>query len=344
MSTDQAIQHRVWFGRRELLVLVAIVGMFVAIVVPAIQGARETMGRTSCQCHGMQLGLGIQNFHDIRKEIPPSYLTNDHSPAAVPSGHATWSVLIMPFMEQQNVFDLADLTVPLDETASPPTDHRTLLATNFATYYCPSRGRSVNAVALGDYGCVSLAVATPGVVRAEPRTWDGAMLPSRVFNASSDPNAEELAGFPPGILKGGEYRSMTTFASVVDGLSNTAFLGEKAVRYGHFGGVKIDFSKVVLAEEQDGPLYYGRGGNPGDQAAPGAIAFWSRRLAPVPGQRLIALKPREEPPNNRFGSWHPGVTLFLLGDGSIRSVSNATSPVALQRLGSRNDSQTFSLP
>jgi hypothetical protein len=65
--------------------------------------------------------------------------------------------------------------------------------------------------------------------------------------------------------------------------------------------------------------------------------------------RIIALKPTGDTnanndPRFRFGSWHPGISLFLLGDGSVRQVNNATANVTLERLGTRNDRFTFDLP
>ena len=84
--------------------------------------------------------------------------------------------------------------------------------------------------------------------------------------------------------------------------------------------------------------------NLADLRAPGAIAYWSRRLAPVPGMEpLLPKKPRTEDPANRFGGWHPGVTLFLMGDGSVRAMNNDTNPYVLQCLGSRNDGSRLNL-
>jgi hypothetical protein len=75
------------------------------------------------------------------------------------------------------------------------------------------------------------------------------------------------------------------------------------------------------------------------------MAFWSRRLAPaISTERVLPLKPRLEDPRNRFGSWHPGVTMFALGDGSTRAINNAASLVVLQRLGCRNDGQVVDPP
>jgi hypothetical protein len=109
--------------------------------------------------------------------------------------------------------------------------------------------------------------------------------------------------------------------------------------------------------DQDGTYYYGDG--VGIQSAsattmPGQIAAFSRRLSQAnAAERIIALRPMgmrpflassPDNPNNRFGGWHPGVTLFVLGDGSVRIVSNATSSTALRRLGGRNDKLPFDLP
>jgi hypothetical protein len=123
-------------------------------------------------------------------------------------------------------------------------------------------------------------------------------------------------------------------------LSNTAFAGEKGVRADCLGGHKGDFIQTVLADQQDGPIYFGGLGVPNDLAdlrTPGAIAYWSRRLAPERGLPLLPGKPRSDDPTNRFGGWHPGITLFLLGDGSARGMSNQTAGTVLQQLGCRND-------
>jgi hypothetical protein len=136
---------------------------------------------------------------------------------------------------------------------------------------------------------------------------------------------------------------MTTFASVLDGLSNTAFIGEKAVHK--------DFMGNGTARWQDGIHFYGNTIN-ATRTTHGDIAWFVRRLGPENNtERLIPLKPTggtnsdtNNDPRFRFGSWHPGVSLFLLGDGSVRQVSNSTSGPTLQRFGTRNDRLTFDLP
>jgi hypothetical protein len=251
-------------------------------------------------------------------------------------------------MEQHDVYALADLTQPLDADVR---GHARLRATSIPTFVCPSRRAARvltrdGASAVGDYVSVSRADALPGVVLpSDPRTWDGAMLVSRAFNRTGGDVEMALDGKTVA-LKPGQFRSRTTFADVIDGLSNAAFLGEKAVHQDRLGGHATKPVLTAGAAEQDGPYYYGRGPHtPAELKSPGVLAYWSRRLAPArPGERLLAVNPRTADPENRFGSWHPGVSAFLLGDGSVRPVNHATSTIALQRLGGRKDRLPYDLP
>jgi prepilin-type N-terminal cleavage/methylation domain-containing protein len=372
----------------ELLVVIAIIGILIALLLPAVQAAREAARRTQCNNNLKQIGLGIQNFHDIRQEIVPAWLTTDAGTtggnAGGGNGRAAWTVLILPFMEQTNVYDLMELNEPLNIATAGignSNSHATLRSTSIATYFCPSRrtppalttnpaatnvaGCSVGDYAAVAYGCGQSTIGNPAITAtvrngntpfpagsqtnaAQPRTWDGAIVVCRAFNALTTPNGAAINGFQAGTLGGREYRSMTSFASVLDGLSNTAFVGEKAVHKDRLG------SGQTGAQFGDGPYYFSHlNFNGNADAGHGSTANFMRRLAlhgvAPEGGRIIALKPTGDTnsandPRFRFGSWHPGISLFLLGDGSVRQVNNATSNVALERLGTRNDRFTFDLP
>jgi hypothetical protein len=157
-----------------------------------------------------------------------------------------------------------------------------------------------------------------------------------------------------------DFRSMTTFASILDGLSNTTIIGEKAVHKDRLGD----------RNWHDGPYYYAGGAfgssNPNRPNAGGNLHAFTRAITGTGGSSFgmspaIPRKPTgdsrctsatststsngcDQSPHNRFGSWHPGTTLFLLGDGSVRPVNNATSDMTLRRFGCRNDRLTFTLP
>src|SRR5437870_10821479 len=78
----------------ELLVVIAIIGVLVALLLPAVQMAREAARRSSCQNNLHQIGIAIHNFHDVRGTLPPLRVSNNQ---------ASWFVLIMPYMEQGNI-------------------------------------------------------------------------------------------------------------------------------------------------------------------------------------------------------------------------------------------------
>src|SRR5437764_3309229 len=93
---------RAGFTLVELLVVIAIIGVLVALLLPAVQMAREAARRTQCSNHLKQLGLGAQNFVDVRGWLPPNRQGN--VPGTSPSTVAwlTWAVLMLPYIEQQS--------------------------------------------------------------------------------------------------------------------------------------------------------------------------------------------------------------------------------------------------
>src|SRR5688500_7163189 len=85
---------RVGFTLVELLVVIAIIGVLVSLLLPAVQAAREAARRSQCTNNLKQLGLGMQNFHDTKKELPSG---------SVSAYYGTWLPQILPFIEQQQL-------------------------------------------------------------------------------------------------------------------------------------------------------------------------------------------------------------------------------------------------
>lgn len=128
--------RRFGFTLVELLVVIAIIGILVALLLPAVQAAREAGRRMQCSNHLKQLGLAAHNFHDVYQRLPPGYngcLTDDrlrpeyHNPADWTSGVNFWNVpwlgvnaYLLPYMEQQILMDNIFVEFNVDKMAYNP--------------------------------------------------------------------------------------------------------------------------------------------------------------------------------------------------------------------------------
>jgi prepilin-type N-terminal cleavage/methylation domain-containing protein len=128
----------------ELLVVIAIIAILIALLVPAVQKVREAAARTQCQNNLHQIVIAAQAYHDANHHLPPGskgpMTANSSFPAgwsdpvvgpSVPYGHFSWAALILPYLEQQAIYDSIDFTVPAyaevileDMTGTPPPTQR----------------------------------------------------------------------------------------------------------------------------------------------------------------------------------------------------------------------------
>src|SRR3954451_14364377 len=136
--TDGAKSHerrvRQAFTLVELLVVIAIIGILVALLLPAIQAAREAARRTQCVNHMKQIGLGVQNYASARKYLPPMRVA-DHQ--------QTWLALILPYLEEQGISDLWDSK--LGCFYKQTVQFRTSIV---KAYICPSQAHTSEIVAV----------------------------------------------------------------------------------------------------------------------------------------------------------------------------------------------------
>src|SRR5687767_5495277 len=117
----------------EVLIVVAIIGVLVALLLPAVQGAREAARRTSCQNNLRQIALAVHNYQDARRIYPPS--AEFPVGAAISGNNGSWSIhgRILPYMEEGNAYNRVNLNVAWDAQAN--TGVPTMRVGN---YVCPT--------------------------------------------------------------------------------------------------------------------------------------------------------------------------------------------------------------
>jgi prepilin-type N-terminal cleavage/methylation domain-containing protein/prepilin-type processing-associated H-X9-DG protein len=142
-------------GRRgftliELLVVIAIISVLIALLLPAVQSAREAARRAQCCNNLMQLGIALQNYESSHEVFPPGVVNRTGPVLDQPQGyHFGWLVQILPYCEQRNVYNHFNLKLGLYETVNLTT--RTTLV---RTFLCPSdsgSNRGANNVAMTSY-------------------------------------------------------------------------------------------------------------------------------------------------------------------------------------------------
>lgn len=282
----------------ELLVVIAILAILMALLLPAVQKVREAASRASCQNNLHQLGLAFQMYHNNYDKLPPTRLGDLH---------ATWAVLILPYIEQGNLFAQWNLI----QTYYDQSDVARL--TQVPTYFCTSRrsvfsppGRSVSGDQNDDIGPV-LGPFVPGAlgdyaVCTGTDNCDGTDCDGHVYNGA----------FRASMNQYGQMLGFIRFSDVTDGLSNTFFAGDKHVLMDCFGCGVLDCS-----------LYNGD--------------YWMCSSRSAGPNYPIAQTPRD--PVIGFGGYHIGVCQFLFGDGSARALANGTDPNTLALLANISDGQ-----
>ena len=322
----------------ELLVVIAIIGVLVALLLPAVQAAREAARRTQCSNNLKQISLASLNFEDTYKGLPP-HRTADNWP--------TWAAMILPYVEQSNTLALWDLKKRYHQQTPQA------LRQNLAFYFCPSRRPRPNVFSTGDSRSAQTAFPdTPGGLSdyasacgnqyapGNPPVFDGAIIecgrngqPTLLQNSStgaieddtgprSSPNTIVVSWTPP-----------VRLAQVLDGTSNTVMFGEKHIR-----------QRMLSGRSEDRSVFNG------DAEGSGGVARELGHLRDASGnvvagsERPLAKNPKDEfRASNVFGSYHPGICQFAFVDGSVRQIAINTDLETLARIANRHDGNTVTL-
>lgn len=309
MSTKSS---RAAFTLVELLVVIAIIGILIALLLPAVQQAREAARRMSCSNQLKQIGLGMHNHHDTFLNFP--YAFRDRLEGDDANTYATGWIQILPFLEQDAVARRWNPEEPRNSTLDPDGDgwsNSTLQQEIIPTYLCPTM--TMPSGPLNGYGtenrapssyqfCVDSDETDPlgTFLYASATMADGAIIPVKTFTDSSN---------PPGPL----HRKPTSFRDITDGTSNTFMVGE------------TDFTPQGVPSTSYGAVWsYGYYG-------------W--------GTGTITLDKHDNTSTvyGAFRSQHPGGAHFLMVDGSVSFVPATIDMSTYQAIFTRSGGEVASL-
>jgi prepilin-type N-terminal cleavage/methylation domain-containing protein len=136
---------RTGFTLVELLVVITIIGILIALLLPAVQAARESARRTRCSNNLKQVGLALINYESQCKFFPPSSAYKNDNVDTDREHWANWTVLALPFFEQQALHDSFNLTLPINNAAN-----RVPRGTRLPVMLCPSDGGDITPFASSD--------------------------------------------------------------------------------------------------------------------------------------------------------------------------------------------------
>jgi prepilin-type N-terminal cleavage/methylation domain-containing protein len=312
----------------ELLVVIAIIGILIALLLPAVQAAREAARRASCINNLTQIGVALQNYQSAHLSLPPG-VTDPKGPIYnVPQGnHIGWMAHILPYIEEQTAFHQTDFAAGAYDPKNAPV--RSL---GISLFNCPSYA-GVNYV--------------------------GGPAHLRIAGLSNYAGCHNDLEVPIDENNNGVFflNSRIRDKDVTDGLAHTIFVGEKLGSQwdlGWMSGTRATLRNAGTPMGQTAWDESGRGGNnmlgppawsnlvdnswrqdPAIEAPPGENEPAAKEA--VPAKQVILPTDPEDLKVGGFGSHHPSVGNFLLGDGTVQAIAKDIDANVFQQLASRND-------
>jgi prepilin-type N-terminal cleavage/methylation domain-containing protein len=345
------LRSRFGFTLVELLIVIAIIGMLIALLLPAVQAAREAARRLTCSNNLKQLGLACQSYSETFKKMPLNYghvssgsIWNE--PANPTSRQSSWIMQCLPFTEHKQLYDQIDFSfdVTLDprnfvnggSIASPAQPSNAWIAKQVVpTLICPSDGITASKVMPNrsnrSAGYASWAITNYKGVAGSNWGWGNFQVipPSRFSNSPFGQTGDGLE-YGNGML----FRATspaspccTRMASVTDGTSNTLMLGE------------------AVGSWCTHTWWWWFNGTTATAAIPMNVRAQCHVGAYLPSKAAgLAACAADWPNNYSFMSLHPGGAQFALADASVRFVTETIDIDIYRSMATISNGESVQLP
>lgn len=292
----------------ELLVVIAIIGVLIALLLPAVQAAREAARRIDCSNRMKQIGLAVHNYHDVNRVFPAGTSSTDAatftsgwcSNGSSQTSRAPWTVSILPFMEQGNLYDQFSLDERFTSSSNVPgvTVNDNLFRTSNDAYMCPSDPSSKPGNNYLSYMGVQGGGASPHCSNQSGQ---------RVF-------------YRNGVFI---HNEQNKFADITDGTSNVFMVGES--KYFLTAGGRSDGIVTSWASGTKEDAY----------GCPFTCAAAKEQINSISGSG--GTRDTLNIMTRLFGSFHPTGCQFLFADGSVHFVTETIDLNEYRQLAVRND-------
>ncbi len=309
----------------ELLVVITIIGILIALLLPAVQSAREAARRMQCANNLKQIGLALHNYLASASLFPPG----EHFFPGPDNYGPTWAYSILPFMELQGIYDNVSPQYPTySYPLQGPQAHQDALCTQIASYRCPS---SQHAPKFNYY--------KPATPNALGYSINDLCLLEYVGIAGSDrwtisSGSEQCIG---GVLY---LDSKVGPNEITDGLSNTIVVGEYSnlaigQEFDGIGGIGGNEASWCLGGSKVGTATAGYYGVKGVAYAPNSSAYKKDAgnqfcdSCQTPGVNTLAQAALKSP--------HAGGIQAILADGAVTFINNSVDLDVYKNLADRKD-------
>lgn len=333
---DYSKSHLRGFTLIELLVVVAIIGLLVALLLPAVQGAREAARRMSCANNLKQMGLALHAYHASYQKFPPGIVSRLSDPNwQIPAGDCTaapqdlgpgWSFFakMLPFLEQANYYNHIDFSTQISAASNERIRGQVV-----PTYRCPSDPGELT-TSVYDCGTPPANANTPITVLS------GVASTSYVGSLGGAKNGgDPLYGcYEHQPFNGIFHRNISVRVSdITDGTSSTVGIGER-----HSGYVASAWAGMVTGQE----VIFNASlrPRPYNPALPGCQSWRSAIVAMLAHSRQSSFN---DPTGStgQFYSPHSGGCLFLFMDGSTHFLKDGIDKQTMWALCTRNNGEVI---